>query len=74
MLVAVSKEITDLQGSLQAYICINMNAITNIRSETYEMCSFHLFNLHLSKMENTSDTLYSGYEMKIVFVAKLSIN
>lgn len=64
----------DLEGSFQAYICINMNVIINIQSVTYSMWSFHLFNLHLTKMENRADKLYSGCELWLVFIAKMRIN
>lgn len=74
MLVPVLKQMMDLEGSFQAYICINTNVIINIQNETYNTCNFHLFNLHLTKVENTADKLYSGYELRLVFNAKVSIN
>lgn len=74
MLVPVLKQIMDLEGYFQAYVCINMNAIINIQSETYDICSFHLYNLYLTKMENTTDKLYSGYELRLVFIARVTIN
>lgn len=74
MLVPALRWVMDLESSSQAYHSINVNVIINIQSRTQDMCSFHIFILYLTKMENTADKLYSGCELRLVFIAKVSIN
>lgn len=74
MLVPVLKQMMDLEGSFQASLCINVNVNINMQIKTYNMCTFCIFNLYLMKTESTADKLYSGYELGLVFTAKVSIN